>query len=181
MVDPWPLVSSDRVADVDLFHVTRDRARSPRSGKEWDYHVVHMPDWLLMVSLTTGGELVMVRQFRHGSRRIGLEVPGGLWEENKEPPEQGAVRELLEETGFGGGRVVRLGELWPQPAFLANRVCMFLATGLSPKRAPRPDPDEEIEVVLIDPAEVDRLIGEGEIHNAMTVTALALARAGDYL
>jgi len=180
LIEPWPLVSSERVADVGLFQVTRDRARSPRSGQEWDYHVVHMQDWLLMVPLTRDGRLVMVRQFRHGSRRIGLEVPGGRWDAG-EQPQEGALRELLEETGFSGGPVADLGALWPQPAFLANRVHIFLAAGLERAQTPQPEPDEEIEVVLIAPGEIDLLIAAGEIHSAMTVTALALARASGHI
>ena len=47
--------------------------------------------------------------------------------------------------------------------------------------APQPDAGEDIEVVLLDPREVPARIACGEMNNAMTVTALALARFGGHL
>lgn len=180
MVKSWPLVASDQVLDVGLFRVSRDRARSPRTGAEHDFHVVHMPDWLMVVPVTSGGRIVMVRQYRHGSRRAGLEVPGGLLETGEEQPAEGAARELAEETGYGGGELILLGELMPQPALLSNRVQIYLARGVAPVSAPHPDAGEDIEVVLVHPGRLKQMIDAGDVHNAMTVTALALAQLGGH-
>jgi ADP-ribose pyrophosphatase len=181
MIHPWPCIASKRVFDAGLFSVTRDRTRSPRTGAERDVYVVHMVDWLMTVPLTADGELVLVRQYRHGSRASSLEIPGGLHDSAGEQPEEGAARELAEETGYGGGVLSLLGELRPQPALLSNRVRIYLAQGVQPTAAPRPDAGEDIEVVLLDPREVPARIASGEMNNAMTVTALALARFGGHL
>jgi len=181
MIHPWPRIASQRVFDAGLFSVTRDRTRSPRTGAERDVYVVHMVDWLMTVPLTTDGELVLVRQYRHGSRATSLEIPGGLHDGAGEQPEEGAARELAEETGYGGGVLSLLGELRPQPALLSNRVRIYLAQGVRRTAAPRPDAGEDIEVVLLDPHDVPARIASGEMNNAMTVTALALARFGGHL
>ena len=78
MIRPWPLIASELVFDAGLLQVIRDRARSPRTGGERDFHVIQMVDWLMVVPLTEDKKLVMVRQYRHGSREASLEVPGGL-------------------------------------------------------------------------------------------------------
>lgn len=181
MIRPWPRLASQPVFDAGLFRVTRERTRSPRTGGERDVYVVHMADWLMTVPFTAQGELVLVRQYRHGSGEASLEVPGGLHDATKEPPEQGAARELAEETGYGDGVLSFLGELRPQPALLSNRVRIYLAQGIRRTAAPQPDAGEDIEVVLLDPREVPARIASGEINNAMTVTALALARFGGHL
>lgn len=181
MIQPWPQLTSQPVFDAGLFSVTKDRTRSPRTGAECDVHVIHMVDWLMTVPLTAEGELVLVRQYRHGSRTVSLELPGGLHHGAGEQPEQGAARELAEETGYGGGVLSLLGELRPQPALLSNRVRIYLAQGVRRTAAPRPDPGEDIEVVLLDPRVVLARVASGEITNAMTVTALALARLGGHL
>lgn len=181
MIRPWPRIASLTVFDGGLFSVTRDRTRSPRTGGERDVLVIHMVDWLMTVPLTAEGELVMVRQYRHGSGEASLEFPGGLHDSADETPEQGAVRELAEETGYGGGALSLLGELWPQPALLSNRARIFLARGVRRTAAPRPDAGEDIEVVLLDPRQAPARIASGEINNAMTVTALALAGFGGHL
>ena len=181
MIRPWPRLDSQPVFDAGLFRVTRERTRSPRTGAERDVYVLHMADWLMTVPLTAQGELVLVRQYRHGSGEASLEVPGGLHDGTGERPEQGAARELAEETGYGDGVLSFLGELRPQPALLSNRVRIYLAQGIRRTAAPQPDAGEDIEVVLLDPREVPARIASGEINNAMTVTALALARFGGHL
>jgi 8-oxo-dGTP pyrophosphatase MutT (NUDIX family) len=181
MTRPWPIVASEPVFDAGLFRVTKDRACSPRTGREHDFYLVHMVDWLMAVPLTVDGKLVMVRQYRHGSRETGLEVPGGLHDGAGEQPEQGAARELAEETGYGGGEIAFLGELRPQPALMSNRVRIYLAKGVRRSTEPRPDPGEDIEVVLLERHEIPARIAGGEISNAMTVAALALANFGGYL
>lgn len=175
MTKAWPLISSSQVEDLGLFRINRDRARSPRTGAEHDFLVVGMPDWLQLVPITTDGRLVLVRQFRHASRTIGLEVPGGLIDAEDPDPAGAALRELREETGYGGGKVRDLGAFWPQPAMLSNRVHFFGALGVEPRGDLQQDEGEDIEVVLVEPDGVRRLIEDGEIHNAMTVMALGLA------
>lgn len=177
-VRPWEPLGSDEVLEAGWLRVTRERARSPRTGGALDFHVVHMPDWLLVVPVTAVGRLVMVRQYRHASRRVGLEVPGGLLGRGDAHPEEGAARELAEETGYGGAPLAWLGTLMPQPALLANRVHIYLAQPVAPVAARQLDAGEDIEVVLVHPDRVGALVASGEIHNAMTVTALALAGLG---
>ncbi|TAK52363.1 MAG: NUDIX hydrolase [Betaproteobacteria bacterium] len=181
MIRPWPRLDSQPVFDAGLFSVTRDRTRSPRTGHERDVYVLHMVDWLMTVPLTEQGELVMVRQYRHGSGEASLEIPGGLHDGAGERHEAGAARELAEETGYGGGVLSFLGELRPQPALMSNRVRIYLARGVRRMASAQPDAGEDIEVVLLDPSEIAARIASGEMNNAMTVTALALARFGGQL
>ncbi|MBI2753514.1 MAG: NUDIX hydrolase [Betaproteobacteria bacterium] len=181
MIRPWPLIASEQVFDAGLFRVTRDRACSPRTGEERYFDVVHMVDWLMVVPLTIDGRLVLVRQYRHGSREAGLEVPGGLHDAADARPEEGAARELAEETGYGEGNLMLLGDLRPQPALLSNRACIYLAKNVRRLAEPKLDAGEDIEVVLIDRREVPARISGGEITNAMTIAALGLARFGGHL
>ena len=62
MIRPWPLIDSEHVFDASLFRVVRDRSRSPRTGGERDFHVIHMADWLMVVPVTVDGKLVLVSQ-----------------------------------------------------------------------------------------------------------------------
>ena len=179
-ISAWPLLASEQVFDAGLFQVSRDRARSPRTGVAHDFHVLGMADWLMVVALDREGRLVLVKQYRHGSRETGLELPGGLHQAG-EDRERGAARELLEETGYGGGAWRLLGGLRPQPALLANRAWIYLASDLELLAEPEPDAGEDIEVQLLWPDEVRECIAAGRLDNAMSVAALALAQLGGHL
>lgn len=183
MIRPWPLIASEPLFDAGLLQVIRNRVRSPRTGGERDFHVIRMVDWLTVVPLTEDKKLVMVRQYRHGSREASLEVPGGLHDGGtaEESPEQGAARELAEETGYSGGAWTFFGQLRPQPALFSNRAWIYLARDVRLTSAPEPDAGEDIEVVLLDAQEIPARIASGEINNAMTVAALALVLCGGYL
>jgi len=181
MVNPWPLLGSTEILDAGLFHVAKDSTRSPRTGLTRDFLVIQIPDFVLAVALTSDRKLVLVRQYRHGSRTVSLEVPGGLHNGAGETPLQGAARELLEETGYRGGRWLLLGELRPQPAMQANRAWIFLVTGLEARGQAKPDAGEDIEVELLPLARLPACITGGSIDNALTVAALSLAQLGGHL
>ncbi|KIX12527.1 NUDIX hydrolase [Dethiosulfatarculus sandiegensis] len=176
MVKPWKLVSEKDKADLGLFRVKGRKAVSPLNGLVHEFMVVNMPDWLQLLPITQEGRVVLVKQYRHANQMIGLEAPGGLVEPDDPDPGLAALRELREETGYGGGEVFHLGTFWPQPAMLANQAHFYLAKGVSLQGPQEQDPGEDIEVVLAWPEEMEEMIAKGRVHNAMTVLAWTLAQ-----
>src|SRR5262245_52628546 len=84
-----------------LFRLCRERFRSRASSKTHDFFVAHLADGVHIIAVTGEQQVVLVRQFRAGTRRDSLETPGGLLEPGEDPCAAGA-RELLEETGYAG-------------------------------------------------------------------------------
>ena len=105
----------ETLAETWLFRLRRERFRSRNSGKTHDFYVTHLADGVHAIAITSGQRVVMVRQFRAGSRRDSLETPGGLLDPGEDPCVAGA-RELLEETGYAGDDPELLGAIWPIPA-----------------------------------------------------------------
>lgn len=93
---------------------------------ESEHPVLEFPDWVDVVALTSGGEIVLVEQYRHPVRQVRLEFPAGAIEPD-EPPLAAARRELREETGFVSDRWQRLGSAWVHPDVQSNRIHSFLA------------------------------------------------------
>ena len=170
MPEPWPLVRSTPDKSYRVFSVRTDTARSPRTGKEHDFYVIESVDWVNVISLTPDNQVVMVRQYRHGTRQISLEVPGGLVNP-RDTPMDTARKELLEETGYQAEEITLIGTAHPQPAVLNNRQLTFLATNVRKMAALNLDEGEDIEVVLVPLSEIPRLIRQGEITNAMVILA----------
>ena len=175
IIKPWPRLGTEEIIDLGLLRVHRDRARSPRTGDEHDFLVIDMADWLQVVPVTGDGSLVMVRQYRHGNRRVGLEFPGGLYDAGDVDHATAALRECLEETGYGGGALRPLGSFSPQPALFSNTAHVFRVDGVTRLAEMAPDPGEDIEIELVSPGELSQRIDSGEIHNAVTLAVLALA------
>src|SRR5579883_927502 len=96
------------LAETWLFRLRRERFRSVRTGQVHDYFVTHLADGVHTIAVTPDDRVVLVRQFRAGSRRDSLETPGGLLEPGEDAGEAGA-RELLEETGYAGDPPESLG------------------------------------------------------------------------
>ncbi len=101
-----------------------------------------------------------------------MEVPAGTLDPG-EKPEECALRELQEETGFAAGRIERLGGFYSAPGFCTEYLYLYLATNLTPSRL-EADYDENIEVVKVPLTDVARLIRSEEIRDAKSVGGLLL-------
>ncbi|HXX48805.1 MAG TPA: NUDIX hydrolase, partial [Myxococcota bacterium] len=77
-VKDWEEVERELLQDCRVFTVSRSTARSPLTGQPHPFYRIDSADWVNIVALTAGDELVMVRQYRHGEGRVTLEIPGGL-------------------------------------------------------------------------------------------------------
>jgi 8-oxo-dGTP pyrophosphatase MutT (NUDIX family) len=167
---PWNIVSSERRDSLRIFGLRVDRAVSPRTGKAHDFYVLESGSWVNVIPVTPEQEVVLIRQYRHGTREVTLEIPGGIVEPG-DSPQEAARRELREETGYEAGEMIGLGFVHPNPAFLDNRCYTFLAPGVLRAGPQTQDEKEDIHVLLEPLAEIPRLIREGVITHSLVVAA----------
>lgn len=156
-----------------LLRLRQERFRSRHSGKTHDFFVIHLADAVHVVALTPEDEVLLVRQFRAGSGRDSLEIPGGLVDAGEEPC-AAAARELLEETGYAGDPPEFLGTLYSVPSLLTSRISTVVIRNVRQVAQPDPDHTEELTIERIPAREVHRLIREGRIDHALVVAGLLL-------
>lgn len=152
-----------------------NRLRLP-NGAEGDWECVRHPGGALAVPVTSEGQLVLVRQYRFAAAGRLLEFPAGT----VEPHENPAItiqREIEEETGYRARQWEKLGQFFLAPGYSDEIIYAFLARDLEKlDQPPQQDADEDIEVVLMTPAQLELAIQQGEAVDAKSIASLVLAR-----
>ncbi|WP_165066642.1 NUDIX hydrolase [Paludisphaera rhizosphaerae] len=175
-----PLASWNRVDDGKhdrtieenwLFRLRKERFTSRMSGLTHDFFVIHLPDAVHAVAITTEGEVLFVRQFRAASARDSLEIPGGLVDPGEDPLVAGP-RELLEETGYAGDPPELVGTLWSNPSLVTSRTTTIVIRNARKVAEPKLDHTEELTVERVPIGEILGLIRRGEIDHALVVAGL---------
>ncbi|HTS02442.1 MAG TPA: NUDIX hydrolase [Thermoanaerobaculia bacterium] len=166
----WPLVSSRERGDYRVFRVRQDVTRSARSGRRHDFFVLECADWANVIALTPDDEVVLVRQFRAGTRSITLEIPGGSVERG-ETALAAVRRELREETGHAARSFERLGVVHPNPAIQGNRCTTYLAKGCRRVGDLAPDEGEDLAVEIVPLRRIPGLIRSGRITHSLVIAA----------
>lgn len=171
MVQPWDLIDSTILHDYRIFRARQDTSRSPRTGRAHTFYVLEAADWVNVIPLTPEGKVVMIHQFRHGTREVTLEAPGGIVDEEDGDPGVSAARELREETGYEAREVIAIGRVAPNPAFLNNTCYSYLALDARPVAQTAFDGAEDIAFEEIALADIPNLIRTGVITHALTIAA----------
>lgn len=158
------------------FQFEVNKLRLP-NGAEGEWECVRHPGGALAVPVTNDGKLVLLRQYRFAVKTRLLEFPAGTLE-NDEEPETTIKREIEEETGYTAKKWRYLSKFPLAPGYSDEYIYAFLAQDLEKLAQPlAQDEDEDIEVVLMTPTELENLIQTScQEIDAKTVCSYFLAR-----
>lgn len=171
-MDETTLLSSREIFAGKVVHLSVDRVRLP-NGSETDLEMIRHRGAAAVVPLDPDGNVVLVRQYRYATGGFILEIPAGKLD-GGEPPEECAVREVEEETGYRPGTIRDLGWIWTTPGFTDEKIWLYLATDLEKTRQ-RLQSNEvlSLETMPLEEA-VDRAV-RGEIRDAKSICGLLRA------
>lgn len=136
------------------------------------YYALELPDYVSIVAQTKSGDIVLVKQYRPAVETVTLELPAGVVDAGGTPDET-AIRELKEETGFVADRVTLVGCLKPDTGRLANRMWVYFAPDVV--RDASAAPESGMEVVVQTTEQLSRALTDGTFDHALHVAALLLA------
>jgi len=148
-------------------------------GIERTRDVVVHPGAVTVVAVLPDRRVLLVRQYRHASGEVLLELPAGTLEYapdgSIEEPLLAGQRELFEETGHRAGSWRKLAEFFTVPGFASELMHLYLATDVAPDpthEGPAEDERLELEIVGLDAAL--RTADDGTIRDAKTLVGLYL-------
>ncbi|HAC15790.1 MAG TPA: NUDIX domain-containing protein [Bacteroidetes bacterium] len=165
-------VDTDLVFDGTLLKVRKDRALLPNGGistREWIQH----PGACAVVPVFDNGDVMLVQQFRYGTKQVFIEVPAGKIDSG-EAPDITATRELEEEVGLICDELIYLGHQYPAIGFSDEILHNYLALNLH-EVPDKMDHDEFVEKLRVPFGQAMDWIFDGTINDAKSIIALIMA------
>lgn len=170
--DIWQTLSSEYLFRRPWLTVRKDSYKLPDGRIMPEYYMLEYPDWVNTIAITTDKKFVMVSQYRPGLKQNNYELCSGVSEKSDKDMEAAARRELLEETGFGGGCWREYMVISANPSTTNNLVHCFVAEDVKPVCKSHPDDMEDVKVHMLTVDEVRDLLLKNEIKQATHLASL---------
>ena len=167
----WPLSAEESLLKTPVFEVRRHWFNSPKDGRDKPFTILECPDWVQVLAFTPDRRALLVRQFRHGTRQVSLELPGGVVEPGQTPEEAGR-RELREETGYAADNFRQVAAFRPNPAIQNNTAYVFAADNARQVGPTDFDENEDLDLVLVPAAALRRLVLAGTVDHVIMAAAI---------
>ena len=138
---------------------------------------VSHPGAVGIVPLSKEGKIILVKQFRYPTGGVLLEIPAGKMGKNENAADC-ARRELKEEIGAAGGKLMHLSTFYTSPGFCDEILYLYLATDFERKEN-NLEEDEFLDVIELKMKDALTYVKNGKIKDAKTIIGILLSR--DYL
>lgn len=139
-------------------------------GKEFKREVIEHPGAACIIPMLDDDTVLMVEQWRVGSRKALLEIPAGTLDDGEDPMAC-AARELEEETGYKAGKLEHLFTMYPSPGILDEKMFIFMARDLT-RTQTHFDEDEQITTKPMSFRDLRIQLKANNIKDGKTIAAL---------
>ncbi len=177
---PWKILKTSEIFTADPWlSLSVQQVRVPDGRIIDDFYQLALPDFIVVFAETLTGDVIMIRQYKHGARRTSLTLPGGLVEKGEKPLDA-AKRELLEETGYRAENWQSLGAYVVNGNLGCGQGHFFMAAGAKQVQEPKSGDLETMEVELLTRKRIAEALRNGEVMllNHAAVIALAMMAEG---
>ena len=171
----WECVDRRTLVDTPFLKVYSDTIRLPNGSLIDDYTVIKKRDVVIVVATDVDDKVLIQKEYRYAVNQTLWSLPGGQSDAD-ETPEETAARELLEETGYGGGEYEVVDVLYEYPTKDAHTITVVRARHVSWQKEVIHEATEAIsDLQWISVEEIRRQIQTGEWKNAGSIAVLIRA------
>lgn len=146
-LEPWRILKSRQTYKDQWLSVRSDTCQRADGHIIDPFHIIEAREWINITALTDEGNVVLIREYRHGAQLVTIGLPGGCAKTGETDIDAVAKRELLEETGYACDRLVCVGRCYSNWANHTNHISCYLGIGAKRVADQSLDPNEEIDVL----------------------------------
>lgn len=168
----WKVLSTEYLFRRPWLTVRRHRMLLPTGTEHSEYYILEYPTWVNIIALTPDEKMVLVRQYRPALDVTRYELCAGVMDDTDDSPLAAAQRELLEETGFGGGEWSRLMVVGPNASAMTNVSITFVARGVTQVSSQHLEDTEDLSVRVFSRKAVYDMLVAGQFAQALMVAPL---------
>ncbi len=175
----WQLLATQDVSLSKWFPVEKRTYQLPDGRVVDDFYVSTFDDVAMIVPVLKDGRVALIRMYKQGADDLMIQFPAGRKEASHTTLGQTATHELVEETGIvvPESELQILGKFSTMSTKSTESVYLYLVSGAEINSTQNLDENEEIEVLLKTPSEIDALITSGEIWCFQTIAAWHMAKS----
>ena len=182
----WEEVKTTHLIQNEWIDFRESTYRYPDGKVFYPYYSYSRRDYTVIVPFDEEGNLICVRQFRHGIKEVTTEFPAGGIERSDgkeygdrscaESELDAAKRELREETGYESSDWTHLITVPSNATVSDNYAYVFMAENCRKAGAQQLDETEYLNVVKLTAGEIEDLIHNGKFQQSVHVMAWLLAK-----
>lgn len=150
----------------------------PFESSNAPYYYLDIQDYVSILAITNDNEVLIVEQHRVPVDKTIIELPAGLLEKG-ESPEDCAIRECREETGYAPLDLKLIHKGMLDPGRLNNHYHCFFTNNL--KWDPLPCPEENLVCKKMSLEDYQDSILNGKINTALNTMTWLLAKELGYI
>ena len=166
-------IDSKKIFNGQIVSLYYDKVKLS-NGKTATREKITHPGAVGIVPVTGDNKIILVKQYRYPVEDITIEIPAGKLDKD-EPPSICARRELEEEVGAVGGKLVLLSSFYTTPGFCNEVLHLYLATDFK-RTANNLDDDEFLEIIEPELTVAMTWIKDGKIKDSKTIIGILMAK-----
>lgn len=166
-------ISSKNIFKGEIVSLFLDKVKLPNKKIAAREKVSH-PGAVGIVPVNKSKEIILIKQYRYPVGDVLVEIPAGKLDKN-ETPLSCARRELEEEIGAVGGKLIHLSTFHTSPGFCDEVLYLYLSIDFDEKEN-NLDDDEFLQIFKVKLEEGVELVKNKKIKDAKTIIGILMAK-----